>query len=123
MKLKRLPLQNIFRKIKMTENLTKATFLEKVFNFEENKEWKFAGKRPALIDFYADWCGPCKTLLPTVEKLAIKHESDFVIAKVNVDKNRELAQEFKVRSIPALLRKSILSSTNPTYSIPSPFVF
>ena len=60
------------------------------------------GNKPVLLDFYADWCGPCQTLLPIVEGLATKHESDFVIAKVNVDNNRELAQKFAVRSIPAL---------------------
>jgi thioredoxin len=60
------------------------------------------GNKPILLDFYADWCGPCQTLLPIVEGLAAKHESDFVIAKVNVDKNKELAQKFAVRSIPAL---------------------
>lgn len=58
--------------------------------------------KPVLLDFYADWCGPCQTLLPIVEGLATKHDSDFVIAKVNVDNNRELAQKFAVRSIPAL---------------------
>ena len=58
--------------------------------------------KPVLLDFYADWCGPCQTLLPIIEKLAVKHESDFVIAKVNVDKNPELSQKFSVRSIPAL---------------------
>jgi len=58
--------------------------------------------KPVLLDFYADWCGPCQTQLPIVEGLATKHESDFVIAKVNVDKNKELAQKFGVRSIPAL---------------------
>ena len=60
------------------------------------------GDKPVLLDFYADWCGPCQTLLPIVEKLAVKHDSDFVIAKVNVDKNLELSQKFNVRSIPAL---------------------
>jgi thioredoxin len=60
------------------------------------------GDKPVLLDFYADWCGPCQTLLPTVEKLAVKYASDFVIAKINVDQNPELAQKFSVRSIPAL---------------------
>jgi thioredoxin 1 len=58
--------------------------------------------KPVLLDFYADWCGPCQTLLPIIEGLATKHDADFVIAKVNVDNNRELAQKFAVRSIPAL---------------------
>ncbi len=58
--------------------------------------------KPVLLDFYADWCGPCQKLLPTIEKLAEKYENDFVIRKVNVDTNPALAQQFKVRSIPAL---------------------
>lgn len=58
--------------------------------------------KPVLLDFYADWCGPCQTLLPTVEKLAEKYEKDIEVRKVNVDKNPQLAQQFRVRSIPAL---------------------
>ena len=60
------------------------------------------GNKPVLLDFYADWCGPCQTLMPIVEKLSVKHESDFTIAKINVDHYPELAQKFSVRSIPAL---------------------
>ena len=103
MKLKRLPLQNIFRKIKMTENLTKATFLEKVFNFEENKEWKFAGKRPALIDFYADWCGPCKALAPVLEQLSEEYGDKIDIYKIDTEAEQELSAAFGIRSIPSML--------------------
>lgn len=58
--------------------------------------------KPILLDFYANWCGPCIALLPTVEKLAAKHQDNFIIAKINVDTNKELAQKFAIRSIPAL---------------------
>ncbi len=60
------------------------------------------GDKPVLLDFYADWCGPCQTQLPIVERLAKKHESTFIVAKINVDHNRELAQKFNIRSIPAI---------------------
>lgn len=75
--------------------------MREIRNINEYQE-VINGNKPVLLDFYADWCGPCQTLLPIVEKLAVKHESDFVIAKVNVDNNPELAQKFSVRSIPAL---------------------
>ncbi len=72
--------------------------IQNVHDYQEIIE----GDKPVLLDFYADWCGPCQALLPIVESLAVKHASDFVIAKVNVDKHPELAQKFSVRSIPAL---------------------
>lgn len=87
----------------MTENLTKATFLEKVFNFEENKEWKFEGKIPALIDFYADWCGPCKTIAPILEILSEEYKGKIDIYKIDTEAEPELSEAFAIRSIPSML--------------------
>lgn len=87
----------------MTENLTKETFLEKVFNFKENKEWKFEGKRPALIDFYADWCGPCKMLAPILEELSEEYGGKIDIYKIDTEAEQELAAAFAIRSIPSML--------------------
>ena len=61
-----------------------------------------SNSKPVLLDFYADWCGPCQTLMPTLETLSNKHKDDVVIAKINVDKNADLSAHFKVRSIPSL---------------------
>ena len=87
----------------MIENLTKEAFLEKVFNFEENQEWKFEGKRPVLIDFYADWCGPCKALAPVLEKLAEEYDGKIDIYKVDTEAEQELSAAFAIRSIPSML--------------------
>jgi thioredoxin 1 len=87
----------------MTENLTKATFLEKVFNFEENKDWKFEGKRPVLIDFYADWCGPCKALAPILEQLSEEYGDKIDVYKIDTEAEQELAAAFGIRSIPSML--------------------
>jgi thioredoxin len=87
----------------MTENLTKETFLKKVFNFEENQEWKFEGKRPVLIDFYADWCGPCKALAPVLEQLSDEYEGKIDIYKIDTEVEQELAAAFAIRSIPSML--------------------
>ena len=74
----------------------------KTIDKKEEFEQLLESKKPTLMDFYADWCGPCQALLPTIENLAEKHKSDFNIVKVNVDDNKELAGAFRVRSIPAL---------------------
>lgn len=87
----------------MTENLTKATFLEKVFNFEENKEWKFEGEVPAIIDFYADWCGPCKTIAPILEQLSEEYGDKINIYKIDTEAEQELSAAFGIRSIPSML--------------------
>ncbi len=85
------------------EHLTKQTFLEKVFNYEENKEWKFEGKLPCIIDFYADWCQPCKIVAPILEELAVEFEGKINIYKVNTEQEVELASAFGIRSIPSML--------------------
>lgn len=87
----------------MTENLTKEAFLEKVFNFKENKEWKFEGKKPALIDFYADWCGPCKMLAPILEELSEEYGDKIDIYKIDTEADQELSAAFGIRSIPSML--------------------
>ena len=86
----------------MLEHLTKETFKEKVFNFEENKDWKFEGNKPCLIDFYADWCQPCKMVAPILEELSAEYTGvDFY--KIDTDAQNELAATFGIRSIPSIL--------------------
>ncbi len=87
----------------MTQHLTKTDFLEKIFNFEQNKEWKFEGELPAIIDFYADWCGPCKMVAPVLEELSSEYEGKINIYKVDTESEQELAAAFGIRSIPSLL--------------------
>ncbi|MBN2174598.1 MAG: thioredoxin [Bacteroidales bacterium] len=85
------------------EHLTKQTFLEKVFNYEKNKEWQFEGELPCLIDFYADWCNPCKIVAPILEELSEEYEGKINIFKVDTESEQELAAAFGIRSIPSLL--------------------
>jgi thioredoxin len=85
------------------EQLTKETFFEKVFNYEENKDWKFEGELPCIIDFYADWCQPCKIISPILEELAEEYKGKINIYKVNTEAETELAAAFGIRSIPSLL--------------------
>lgn len=87
----------------MTELLTKETFFEKVFNYEKNTEWKFEGELPCIIDFYADWCGPCKMVAPILEELSEEYKGKVNIYKVDTEKEQELAAAFGIRSIPSML--------------------
>jgi len=87
----------------MIEHLTKETFLTKVFDFEKTKEWKFEGKLPCVIDFYADWCGPCKMVAPILEELSKEYTGKINIYKVNTEAEQELAGAFNIRSIPSML--------------------
>lgn len=91
------------KKMKTIE-LTKETFKQKVMDYEANpKEWKFAGTKPAIIDFYATWCGPCKQTAPILEELANEYDGKIDVYKVDVDQQQELAGLFSVQSIPTLL--------------------
>jgi len=87
----------------MVEHLTKESFLKKVFNYEENKEWKYEGDKPCIIDFYADWCGPCKMVAPILEELSKEFDGKLNVFKIDTEAEQELASVFGIRSIPSLL--------------------
>ncbi|MCJ7526310.1 MAG: thioredoxin [Candidatus Aminicenantes bacterium] len=85
------------------EKLDKKTFTEKIFDFENKKEWEFRGELPAIVDFYADWCGPCKMVAPILEKISKEYDGKLHIYKVDTDKEHDLAGAFGIQSIPSLL--------------------
>jgi thioredoxin len=85
------------------EQLTKATFQQKIFDYEKDKEWNFAGRLPAIVDFYADWCGPCKMVAPILKELAEEYKGKVDIYKVDTEQEQELAGVFGIRSIPSIL--------------------
>lgn len=87
----------------MVEFLNVETFKEKVFDFTSNKEWKFNGDKPCLIDFYADWCGPCKMVAPILDELSKEYAGKVDIYKIDTEKEQELAAVFGIQSIPSLL--------------------
>lgn len=87
-----------------TTHLTKEDFLAKVANYEQNPtEWKYLGDKPCIIDFYANWCGPCKMVAPILEELSEEYKDQIYIYKVNTEEQEELAAAFGIRSIPSIL--------------------
>ena len=84
-------------------HLNKEEFLKKVFNYETSKEWKYSGDRPCVLDFYANWCGPCRMISPFLDELAEEYKGKIYIYKINTDQERELASMFGASSIPLLV--------------------
>ena len=87
----------------LMESLSKESFLQKVFNYEQNKEWKFEGKLPCIVDFYADWCGRCKMVEPILQELAQEYQGKLNIYRVDTQAQQELAAAFGIQSIPSIL--------------------
>lgn len=86
------------------EHLTVETFKEKVFDYVKNtEEWVYEGDKPCMIDFYADWCKPCKMIAPIIDELAEEYKEDIYVYKINTEQQKELSRVFGVRSIPAVL--------------------
>jgi thioredoxin 1 len=84
-------------------HLTDQTFKTKVFNYEKDKEWKYQGNLPAIVDFYADWCGPCKRVAPILEQLSKEYKGKIIVYKVNTDNNPNVSSFFGITSIPSFL--------------------
>jgi len=87
----------------VTVHLTTEQFKEKVFDYTKNSEWKYEGNLPAIIDFYADWCGPCKMVDPILEELSDEYKDKINVYKINTEAEQELASVFGIRSIPSIL--------------------
>lgn len=84
--------------------LTKSEFLKKVYDYEKNTDkWIYSGNKPAIIDFYADWCGPCRMMSPVLKSMAEKYKNNIVVYKINVDEEKELAAAFGITSLPTIL--------------------
>lgn len=87
-----------------TEKLTQALFIQKIWDYTKSpKDWKYLGSKPAIIDFYADWCGPCKIASPILDEIESEYAGKVLVYKINTDQERELAQVFGITGIPAFL--------------------
>lgn len=87
----------------MSENLSKQTFLEKVFDYEKDKEWKYQSNLPSVVDFWAPWCGPCRIVGPIIDELSKEYSGKVHFYKINTEEEQELASVFGIQSIPSLL--------------------
>lgn len=96
-----------------TLQLTTQDFKNQIFDYEQEQEWKYKGDLPAIIDFYADWCGPCKMVAPVLEELSEVYKDKLVIYKVNTEKEMELASVFGIQSIPTFLFVPVEGDGNP----------
>jgi thioredoxin len=83
--------------------LNKETFKKQIFDYENNKEWKYNGKVPAILDFYADWCGPCRMVAPVLDEIQKDYKGDLQVFKVDTEKEKELAAVFGIRSLPTIV--------------------
>ena len=86
-----------------TVQLTAEGFKSQIFDYEKDEAWNYKGTLPAIVDFYADWCGPCKAIAPVLEELAIEYDDRLLIYKIDTDKEAELSSLFGIQSIPTLL--------------------
>jgi thioredoxin 1 len=86
-----------------TIQLTAEGFRSRIFDYEKEEAWNYKGSLPAIVDFYAEWCGPCKTIAPILEDLAIEYDEQVIIYKIDTDKESELSSLFGIQSIPTLL--------------------
>lgn len=84
-------------------HLTNATFKAQIFDYEKNNQWKYLGSKPAIIDFYADWCGPCRMMAPILEQVAKEYKGQIIVYKVNTDVERELSSKLGITSLPTLV--------------------
>lgn len=86
-----------------TKQLSKQDFIDKIFDYEKEQDWQYKGELPAIIDFYADWCGPCKAVGPALEQLSEEYNGQIDIFKIDTDKEAELSELFGIQSIPTFL--------------------